>query len=147
MRRLIAGGDCSRDAVVLTSKKPVYQLQVVTERPVLTSPYPKMVKGNSARHYAETPNPTVWLPAQGPRATYLSHRAHSPAGVHGVCDQHECRNEDNQPLWLKTRLLSRILRLYWLGFGVFKLAALLQFASGQLRQNPIGSTLIIIDSV
>jgi hypothetical protein len=38
-----------------------------------------------------------------PRVTYLSHRAHSLAGVHGVCDQHKCRNEDNQPLWLKTR--------------------------------------------
>ena len=75
-----------------------------------------------------------------PRVTYLSHRAHSLAGVHGVCDQHKCRNEDNQHVVAQNEMslaFPVFSVLYWLGFGVFKLAgvAAIRFRTDSPESN------------
>ncbi len=82
------------------------------------------------------------------RRIFPIERIHSRACT-GICEQHKWRNEDNQYVVGQNEML--------LAFPVFSDSTgsgsvcsswlELQFASGETRQNPICSTLIITDWV
>jgi hypothetical protein len=88
--------------------------------------------------------PTVRLPAQGPRATYLSiERIHSRACT-GFATSTNAGTRITNRCGSKRDVacFPRILRLYWLGFGVFKLGGV---AAIRFRVDPPESNWLNLD--
>jgi hypothetical protein len=110
-------------------------------RPLLTSPYPEMVSGQFC---ASLCGDTKRLPfgcqrKNRARRIFPIERIHSRACT-GICEQHECRNEDNQHVVAQNEMslaFPVFSVLYWLGFGVFKLAgvAAIRFRTDSPESN------------